>query len=275
MVIQAPTYGFVGASDLTDAATLAITAAPTAGTNATIKHRMALWVQDGGTVIGSLPSTATQSAGLHLYGASLAVQNDSTGALGVNTSGGGFFGNASQLATAADQRLAIFVGGVINASGTNRRLAGFTMFSAEAHTDSSHLGAYIRVETIENGSGTTARSERVRFDHDGNVLIGTTTNGMTTHGSLAIAQDLAHRGSYAGFYNTTPVAKPAAITAAVTTVTHTAPAADDYAISSPVTSGGYMFANANEFNSAMKALANAQTRIADLYSRIQSLGLIT
>ncbi|OPZ74491.1 MAG: hypothetical protein BWY79_02097 [Actinobacteria bacterium ADurb.Bin444] len=42
----------------------------------------------------------------------------------------------------------------------------------------------------------------------GNVLVGTTTDGMTAGGSLAIAKDLAHRGTLVGFYNTTPAAKP-------------------------------------------------------------------
>ena len=41
----------------------------------------------------------------------------------------------------------------------------------------------------------------------GSVLVGTTTDGMTAGGSLAIAQDLAHRGTLAGFMNTTPVVK--------------------------------------------------------------------
>lgn len=48
-LIQAPTYAFVGASTITTAATLAISGAPTAGTNATITTAYALWVQ-GGTV---------------------------------------------------------------------------------------------------------------------------------------------------------------------------------------------------------------------------------
>lgn len=47
---------------------------------------------------------------------------------------------------------------------------------------------------------------KVRFGD--NVLIGTSTDGMTANGSLAIAQDLAHRGTKVGFYNTTPVTKP-------------------------------------------------------------------
>lgn len=53
-LVQAPTYGFVGASTIDDAATVAITAAPIAGTNATITRGMALWVQGGQTRIQSL-----------------------------------------------------------------------------------------------------------------------------------------------------------------------------------------------------------------------------
>jgi len=41
----------------------------------------------------------------------------------------------------------------------------------------------------------------------GNVLVGTITDGMTAGGSLAIAQDLAHRGTKIGFMNTAPVVK--------------------------------------------------------------------
>lgn len=47
MLVQAPTYGFVGTSTIATAATLAITAAPIAGTNATITKTYALWVQAG------------------------------------------------------------------------------------------------------------------------------------------------------------------------------------------------------------------------------------
>jgi len=47
VVFQAPTYAAVGASVITNAATLAITGAPIAGANVTITRAMALWVQDG------------------------------------------------------------------------------------------------------------------------------------------------------------------------------------------------------------------------------------
>lgn len=46
-LIQATTYGFVGASIITNAATVAITGPPIAGTNATITNTYALWLQAG------------------------------------------------------------------------------------------------------------------------------------------------------------------------------------------------------------------------------------
>lgn len=57
--IQAPTYGFVGASTITTASTLAIGGAPVAGTNATLTNSFALNVESGssnfaGSIIGAL-----------------------------------------------------------------------------------------------------------------------------------------------------------------------------------------------------------------------------
>ncbi|MBU0705687.1 hypothetical protein KJ657_02215, partial [Patescibacteria group bacterium] len=62
VLIQAPTYGFVGASTITDAATLAISGAPIAGTNATITNPMALWVQGGEAQFDGVLTTAGASA---------------------------------------------------------------------------------------------------------------------------------------------------------------------------------------------------------------------
>jgi hypothetical protein len=49
--------------------------------------------------------------------------------------------------------------------------------------------------------------DSLTISSSGNLLIGTSTDGMTSGGSLAITKDLAHRGTLAGFYNTTPAAK--------------------------------------------------------------------
>lgn len=40
-----------------------------------------------------------------------------------------------------------------------------------------------------------------------NILIGTTTDGMTSGGSLAVEKDFAHRGTKVGFFNRTPVSQ--------------------------------------------------------------------
>lgn len=61
-VFVAPTYGFVGASTITTAATVAITAAPIAGTNATLTKSYALWVQAGLAQFDGLLQTANGSS---------------------------------------------------------------------------------------------------------------------------------------------------------------------------------------------------------------------
>lgn len=74
--IAAPTYRFVGASTITNAATLYIDAAPTAGTNATITNAYALWVDagtarfdgaallsGGATIAGNLEFAGTDASG--------------------------------------------------------------------------------------------------------------------------------------------------------------------------------------------------------------------
>lgn len=54
--VIAPTYAFVGASTLALAATLAISGAPAAGTNATITNSLALWVESGAVGYGAAPA---------------------------------------------------------------------------------------------------------------------------------------------------------------------------------------------------------------------------
>jgi len=59
--IKPPTYAFVGASTITNAATVAIEGAPIAGTNATLTNAYSLWVQ-AGTVRLDLADAATTTA---------------------------------------------------------------------------------------------------------------------------------------------------------------------------------------------------------------------
>lgn len=65
MRIQAPTYGFVGSSTITNAATLSISGPPVAGTNATFTNKWALWLETGGvkvdTTITTVGTTGNQT----------------------------------------------------------------------------------------------------------------------------------------------------------------------------------------------------------------------
>jgi hypothetical protein len=89
-LIKAPTYRFVGASTLTNAATLAIDAAPTASTNATITNAYALWVQagtarfDGAVSLGS--TISGNGSGLTNVTAGLVTAGANTGLGGGTTS---------------------------------------------------------------------------------------------------------------------------------------------------------------------------------------------
>lgn len=92
-------------------------------------------------------------------------------------------------------------------------------------------------------------------------------------GSSAIVTNSA--GQLA-LFNGTPIDKPAALTEAVPTITHTTPDTDDYAISAPVsTLRPYGFANANEFNTVMKVIRNLQTRVNELETKLKSLGVLS
>lgn len=76
LLVEAPTYAFVGASTLTNAATLAITGAPVAGTNATITNPYALWVQGGASRFdGALTLSGTQIGTYSLGGTPTLASN--------------------------------------------------------------------------------------------------------------------------------------------------------------------------------------------------------
>jgi len=63
VMITAPTYAFTGASTLTNAATLAVSGAPIAGTNATITNRFAVWIQSGNLALAPAGSIVSASQG--------------------------------------------------------------------------------------------------------------------------------------------------------------------------------------------------------------------
>lgn len=134
-VFQAPTYAFASASTVTTAATLAITGAPTAGTNATITNPYALWVQAGNsafagnvivssnTYIGSYNpfGVASQSSVLSTSGDTLQLSGaDADGASSI----GAIIGNSvSQVTSGA--KLVSFMNATVEEAYINKDGLGY------------------------------------------------------------------------------------------------------------------------------------------------------
>ena len=81
-------------------------------------------------------------------------------------------------------------------------------------------------------------------------------------------------GGTAGFYGTTPVAQGAALTAQSTTITSTAPGTPDYAIQDLTQTTPFGFVTKDEGNTVLAVIANLQTRLAQVESRLETVGLI-
>lgn len=69
-------------------------------------------------------------------------------------------------------------------------------------------------------------------------------------------------------------AKGAALTTQLTTITSTAPGTPDYAIQDLTVTTPYGFATKDEGNTVLSVIANLQTRVSQLESRLKALGLI-
>ena len=81
-------------------------------------------------------------------------------------------------------------------------------------------------------------------------------------------------GGTAGFFGTTPVSKASGLTTALTTITATAPGTPDYAIANLTATSPYGFVSADEGQTVLKVIANLQTRVGELESRLQAYGLL-
>ena len=81
-------------------------------------------------------------------------------------------------------------------------------------------------------------------------------------------------GGTAGFFGTTPVAKAAALTTQLTTISIAdAAGTPDYALSALTTTSPYGLATAAEAITLLYVIKNLQTRMAELESRLQAYGL--
>lgn len=66
----------------------------------------------------------------------------------------------------------------------------------------------------------------------------------------------------------------AALTAALTALTHTAPGTPDYAIQALVQNTGFGFVTADEGETVLNVIQNLVTRVGELEARLQAMGMI-
>lgn len=79
-----------------------------------------------------------------------------------------------------------------------------------------------------------------------------------------------------GFFGKAPATKPAANTAALTTVTIAdAAGTPDYALQAVINASAWGFASQQEAISTLYVIQNLQQRVAQLETKLQSLGLLS
>lgn len=83
-------------------------------------------------------------------------------------------------------------------------------------------------------------------------------------------------GGTAGFFGTTPVSKPAALTTQLTSITIAdAVGTPDYALSALTTTLPYGLATKEEAVTLLYVIQNVQVRIGELEAKVKALGLIS
>jgi len=91
-----------------------------------------------------------------------------------------------------------------------------------------------------------------------------------TAARLGIEIEASGSAAKLAFYGGVTAARGAALTAQLTTITHTAPGTPDYAIQDFTQTSPWGFADHDEANSVLKVIANLQTRVAELEARLGS-----
>lgn len=77
-----------------------------------------------------------------------------------------------------------------------------------------------------------------------------------------------------GFWNATPIVRPTALTTQLTSITHTAPGTPDYAVQDLTNVAPYGFVTKDEGNTVLSVILNLQTRVGELETKLQAIGLI-
>lgn len=136
-------------------------------------------------------------------------------------------------------------------------------FRVEGDTDVNLLFSDASADTVQVGAATA--SDSAKFYVAGKI---------STSGEMEINGDLNHDGTNIGFFGVAPTTRQTELTDELTTVTFSAPGTPDYAIQDLVVATGYGFVTADEAQTVLSVIANLQTRVNELETKLTAYGLL-
>lgn len=127
-----------------------------------------------------------------------------------------------------------------------------------------------RVLELERLLFTLIRSDRYIFGKDLEF-----DDGRNIHVSAGVGTKIGTTTTQKiGFWNTTPVNQPDALTAQDTSITHTSPGTPDFAIQDLTQTTPFGFVTQDEGNTVLQVILNIQVRLAEVEARLEELGLV-
>lgn len=167
--------------------------------------------------------------------------------------------------------------GISQGTATANNYAVFTFYTAAWNDAAAMACKYIEHGAgnakgqlhYQTSNGAAGLITRMIVDENGDItivdgdLIVSTSNG--TKIATATNQKL-------GIYGKTPVVQQTALTTQLTTITASDPGTPDYAIANLTQTSPYGFVSADEGQSLLKVIANLQTRLAELETRLSTYG---
>lgn len=215
-LIQAPTYSFVGASTITNAATLAISGAPIVGANAVITNPYALWIQSGiARFDGGIDSPGSGGSASLQAGRGASASNASTTAIGASAAASGNAATALGNAASASSTGGIAIGTsassahsraiVLGLLGVSTAANQFVVFFNDTVVSSMYLGNGVVAASPANTSlnasgGSGANIAGATLGINGGISTGTGAGGAITFstskaagGSSSVANTLTER----------------------------------------------------------------------------------
>lgn len=140
-----------------------------------------------------------------------------------------------------------------------------TLYSGGAKSGGSNLDAGDIL--IKTGLSTGTGHSNIKFQ--------TTTQGGSGIADNTLATRIELLDNKIGFFTATPVVRPTALTAQLTTITHTAPSSEDFAFANTTNTTPWGFSSQDEANTLLKVVANLQIRLALLEQKLKDLGLLS